>query len=323
MAIQYGRNGNAGESRFERNRLRRGFFLPRRTPSPADSFASESNCSVSRDASQESEIEAPPTPVSPVRTTALKPLSPVELHALYAGTTVQPHRYLAPALIAALHSPAIALDPAKWFADLEDVDLSSVVGAWLRTNGDTSFEQLKSVGLDPQASQLTAVLTIKQSLGYLGGPLTAGSHEFVAFWVDWGSGFEYEGTASTVVHDSNNLPVAGLDCRVSLPIDLASHLRTAGDATKLIGVRAVLSWSTPPSISHPSAQAVWGNSLVRRIAIHLQPSAYTKKESEIFTSPRHSDSAFTFSTEDLVERRQALTRFRWEPLDLARDAASF
>jgi hypothetical protein len=68
---------------------------------------------------------------------------------------------------------------------------------------------------------------------------------------------------------------------------------------------------------------VWGNSLVRRIAIHLQPSAYTKKESEIFTSPRHSDSAFTFSTEDLVERRQALTRFRWEPLDLARDAASF
>ena len=48
-----------------------------------------------------------------------KQLTPAELHELYNGTTVQQHRYLAPSLTAAVHSPVIALDPAKWFAGID------------------------------------------------------------------------------------------------------------------------------------------------------------------------------------------------------------
>ncbi len=206
------------------------------------------------------------------------PLSPAELHALYAGTTVPPHRYLAPALITALHSSSIALDPAKWFTDIEDVDLSSVTGAWLRTNSDTTFEQLKCVGLDARAGQLTAILSIKRGRGYAGGTSTTGSQEFVAFWVDWGSGFQYEGTASVAVHDFGELPAEGVDLLVSLPVDLSQHARAQVSAATTIKVRAVLSWDTPPSITHPYAQVVWGNSLDLRIVISSQPAIYSSQE---------------------------------------------
>jgi hypothetical protein len=194
-----------------------------------------------------------------------KQLTPAELHELYDGTTVPQHRYLAPSLTAAVHSQEIALDPAKWFAGIEDVDLSSVAGAWLNTNSNTEYEQLKRIELDPDAGQLTAVLTVKQSIGYCGGHMTAGSREFVAFWVDWGSGFQYVGTTSAAVHDSGRLPATGQDYSVVLPIHLSRQAENEG--AKTVKVRAVLSWNTPPSTTNPNAPVVWGESLDCKILI--------------------------------------------------------
>jgi hypothetical protein len=198
---------------------------------------------------------------------ALKPkqLTPAELHELYDGTTVPQHRYLAPSLTAAVHSHEIALDPAKWFAGIADVDLSSVAAAWLNTNCNTEYEQLKRIELDPDASQLTAVLTVKQSIGYCGGPVTSGSREFVAFWIDWGSGFQYVGTTSVAVHDSGRLPATGQEYSVVLPIHLSRQAENKG--AKTVKVRAVLSWNTLPSTTNPSASVVWGNSLDCKILI--------------------------------------------------------
>ena len=192
-------------------------------------------------------------------------LTPAELHELYDGTTVPQHRYLAPSLTAAVHSQEIALDPAKWFAGIEDVDLSSLAGAWLNTNSNTEYEQLKRIELDPDASQLTAMLTVKQSIGYCGGPVTAGSREFVAFWMDRGSGFQYVGTTSVAVHDSGRLPATGQDYSVVLPIHLSRPAKNEG--AKTVKVRAVLSWNTPPSTTNPSAPVVWGESLDCKILI--------------------------------------------------------
>ena len=186
-------------------------------------------------------------------------LTPAELHELYDGTTVPQHRYLAPSLTAAVHSPVIALDPAKWFAGIEDVDLSSVASAWLNTNSNTEYEQLKRIELDSDASQLTAVLTVKQSLGYCGGHMTAGSREFVAFWIDRGSGFQYVGTTSAAVYDSGRLPSTGQDYSVVLPIHLSRQGENA--CAKTVKVRAVLSWNTPPSTTNANAPVVWGESL--------------------------------------------------------------
>jgi hypothetical protein len=194
-----------------------------------------------------------------------KQLTPAELHELYDGTTVPQHRYLAPSLTAAVHSPAIALDPAKWFAGIVDVDLSRVAEAWLNTNNNTEYEQLKRIELDSDASQLTAVLTVKQSLGYCGGPVTAGSREFVAFWVDWGSGFQYVETTSVAVHDTGRIPETGQETSVVLPIHLSRYAENEG--AKAVKVRAVLSWNTPPSTTNPNAPVVWGESLDCKILI--------------------------------------------------------
>lgn len=196
-----------------------------------------------------------------------KLLNAAELHQLYAGTSVPAHRYLSGLLSAAATSPAIALDPAKWFAGISEVDPCSVVAAWLNTNGSTAYEQLDSIGLDANTSRLTGVLTVKQRSGYAGGPSTAGSREFVAFWVDWGSGFQYEGTTSVAVHDFSSLPAIGLEYVVFLPVDLLAHAQPGSKGAKKVKVKAVLSWNTPPSTTDPCAPVVWGNSLDGMILI--------------------------------------------------------
>jgi hypothetical protein len=190
-----------------------------------------------------------------------KLLSAAELHQLYAGTSVPAHRYLAGLLSTAVNSPAIALDPEKWLAGISVVDLPSVVADWLNTNKSTAYEQLNSIGLDANTSRLTGVLTVKQRSGYAGGPSTAGSREFVTFWVDWGSGFQYEGTTSVAVHDFSSLPAAGLEYKVFLPVDVLAHAQPGRKGAKKVKVRAVLSWNTPPSTTDPCAPVIWGNSL--------------------------------------------------------------
>src|ERR1035441_8049479 len=180
-------------------------------------------------------------PVHPVLASKPKLLSAADLHQLYAGTSVPAHRYLAAFLSTAVNSPAIALDPAKWLTGISEVNLSDVVEAWLNTNGSTTYEQLNSIGLDTHTSRLTGVLTVKQHSGYAGGPSTAGSREFVAFWVDGGSGFQYEGTTSMAVHDFSNLSAAGLEYKVFLPVRVPAHTQPGSKGARTVKVRAVLS----------------------------------------------------------------------------------
>jgi hypothetical protein len=200
-------------------------------------------------------------PNQAILTSKPKLLSASELHQLYAGTSVPAHRYLSGLLSTAVNSPAIAPDPAKWLAGISVVDLPGVVAAWLNTNGNTAYEQLNGIGLDANTCRLTGVLTVKQRSGYAGGPSTAGSREFVAFWVDWGSGFQYQGTTSVTVQDFSSLPEAGLEYKVFLPVDLPARAKTGINGAKTVKVRAVLSWNTPPSTTDPCAPVVWGNSL--------------------------------------------------------------
>ncbi len=212
-------------------------------------------------------IELAMNPGQSVQRVELETLSPAELHQLYAGTQVPEHRYLAPSLTMAVHSPEIAPHPAKWIAGIPEIDLAKVANAWLNTNGNTDYEQLYCIGLDRDTGQLSGVLKVKQGSGYSGGPRTAGSIEYVAFWVDWGSGFQYEGTAEVAVYDFGWLPPAGLEYTVSLPVDLLSHLRPCCESAKTVKVRAVLSWNTPPSTRDPNAPVVWGNRVESRIPI--------------------------------------------------------
>lgn len=208
----------------------------------------------------------------PVEAAKPKVLSPVDLHKIYADSAVPQHRYLASLLAStvgththaniakAAVSKAALAKPASSFGGISGIDLAALAEQWLNTNGNTTYEQLDCLGLDPNTSQLTGILEVKQGSGYSGGPCTAGSKEFVAFWVDWGSGWEYAGTTSVVVHDYGISAPTRLDYNVFLPVDLLSHAKPCDEGPQTARVRAVLSWNVPPSTTNPYAPVVWGNS---------------------------------------------------------------
>ncbi len=205
----------------------------------------------------------------PVKAAQAKALSPVDLHHLYAETKVPQHRYLAPLLASTTGSSSAAAKAAHLhqshakavtsFGGIANINVAKLVEEWLNTSGNTSFEEIDCVGLDPNSSQLVGVLRVKQSGGYSGAPCTPGSQEFVAFWVDWGTGFQFAGTTSVTVHDFSAVPSGGLEYNVFLPVDLLSHAQPCYDGPKTAIVRAVLSWNTPPSTTDPFAPVVWGN----------------------------------------------------------------
>lgn len=142
-------------------------------------------------------------------------------------------------------------------ADL-DLDLSQWLDLIASTDGNTSYEELGCVGYDPVQDALTAVFTIKRPNGYSGQPCTGGSTEFVAFWVDWGSGWEHVGTTSTTVHDED-VPDEGLQFAVYHPLGSYPHRKHCAEGPVQPRVRAILSWQQSPPPGNPDWVPVWGN----------------------------------------------------------------
>ncbi len=204
----------------------------------------------------------------------LTPLPLAELVTLYSQTRkaeqVPQHRFALPHLSIAQASGAQTLlsyvSPAQT-AQAVKIDLSAVLKQLDQTSGDTSFEQLECVGLDNNTDQLVGTFRVKRPNGFSGGPCTAGSTEFVAYWADFGDdcSFSYLGTVQVNTHDYDTVPAGGLCYAAPLPVDLGAFRRDCD--TAVIGrVRAVLSWGVPPSTTDPDAVPHWGN----RLDVHVQ-----------------------------------------------------
>lgn len=196
-----------------------------------------------------------------------KALNAAELTELYQGKTVPAARYLYPEIVSLSENQAMAdlADLAslksKGKFDAININIGDVVGAVLSTSGNTDYEQLDCVGLDTNRSSLVGVINVKLPYGFNGGLCTAGSTEYVAFWVDWGSGsgYQYAGTATINTHDISSLPSDGVEYAAVLPIDLASHMQPCTKGPQTANVRAILSWQTPPPPNDPNYVPVWGN----------------------------------------------------------------
>jgi hypothetical protein len=216
--------------------------------------------SVSEVASLDQVVEFGPAPQ----------LTPQQLHDLYKDTEVPQSRYLLSqvtelladpaALSAAAHQPGPVLGG--------HVDLGPIIGVIIDPQGNEFYEQLGCVGLNTVTDELAATIDVKQSSGYSGGLCTRGSQEYVAFWVNWGSGFEYTGTTSVNVHDISPMPAGGLQYSVGLPFPQAlTRRRPCQNGPLVVTVRAVLSWNTPPSTTNPFAVPVWGGHLEAEVLI--------------------------------------------------------
>lgn len=82
-----------------------------------------------------------------------------------------------------------------------------------------------------------------------------------SFWIDFGdgSGFIYMGTATVQVHDLQTIPPEDVQYAVFLKKDFTQYLVPCEAGPKVVRLRAILSWETPPPPANPNYVPVWGN----------------------------------------------------------------
>ena len=212
----------------------------------------------------------------PLKAVEPKTLNVAELQALYRNKGVEPHRFALPELHKLINQPSSA-------ASLMDVaspgvlqglgiDLSDIIGSLFPTDGNTRYEELECIGLDPNLDLLTGVIRVKLPSGYSGGLCTNGSREYVTFWADFNNNGTFEtclGTTSVTVYDIADMPKEGLEYAVFLPVNLTQYRQPCEEGPRVVRIRAIMSWQVAPPCGNPNYVPVWGNR--EETLIHIKP----------------------------------------------------
>ena len=138
-----------------------------------------------------------------------------------------------------------------------DFNIDEIIGFIKKPEFNTQYEELKCVALNRSMNILHGAIHIKRNAGYSGNLCEKGSREYIAFYMDFGSGWEYMGTTSVAVHDVK-LPKDGLWFNAALPIGLTKHQKK-WCKTRKAKVRGILSWNAMPTPNDPDYQAAWGD----------------------------------------------------------------
>ncbi len=164
----------------------------------------------------------------------------------------------------------LAANP-NYFGSAPDLGFEAVE----QKKGDTAFEGLSCVAYQQRRDRIEATLLVKRASGYRGGLCTAGSFEYVRFYIDYGSGWSDAGMAAVNVHD---IPV-GRDCQREPTHPLSYTCGVAHTPSRdwcgrpvLPLVRAILSWELPPPPGQPDWQPIWGD--VHECRVQISPRRF-------------------------------------------------
>jgi hypothetical protein len=208
--------------------------------------------------------------------TQAKSLGAAELALHYHGQGVPVHR-LAYKEIASFVSAGSSLSAESFKALLPGIAIEPGIIDVLfpKTDGDTSYEELRCIGLDPNhPDTLVGVIQVKKSSGYSGGPCTAGSHEYVTFWGDFDGNGSFEtclGTGQVQVYDLSKLPTQGVYYAVRVPVNLDPYRQACKKGPRVVRIRAILSWNVAAPCSNPEQIPTWGNR--EETLININPAA--------------------------------------------------
>lgn len=200
---------------------------------------------------------------APIPTKA-KALGAQELSTLYKDKDVPVHRFAYKEL-AAFTAASTTLSAESFLSLFPGLEIGPKISELLfpETDGDTSYEELRCIGLDPNSPDtLVGVIHVKKAAGYSGGPCTDGSREHVTFWADFDGNGSFEtclGTAQVRVYDLSDIPAAGVYYAVRLPVDLNPYRQHCRRGPKVVRIRAILSWNTPVPCANPNRVPTWGN----------------------------------------------------------------
>jgi hypothetical protein len=193
------------------------------------------------------------------------------MQAEQGGDEMAALRHVFPAVAKLASDPT---DVAAWEAlasplKAYDIDIAQFSDFLAKPNFNTTYEELHCVGLDRDATTLHGIVQIKRRSGYSGGLCTDGSREYIAFYLDFGSGWEYQGTTFVEVHDVA-VPSGGLWYQAALPVNLDAH-RQEWCKTGQARIRGILSWATPPAPNQPNFVPHWGDREDCRIEVRPFP----------------------------------------------------
>ncbi|MEZ4417014.1 MAG: hypothetical protein R3E10_14780 [Gemmatimonadota bacterium] len=126
--------------------------------------------------------------------------------------------------------------------------------------GNTTYEEIKCVGFHPQAHKLQAVVFTKQPFGFLGGVCTAGSQEYVRFYLSFDNGASWvdQGLTQFSAYDVPGGTTGGKRIEHAVSIDCTPPAKWC-TVPNVILARAILEWNKEPPANTPGHIPVWGN----------------------------------------------------------------
>ena len=205
----------------------------------------------------------------------------------------------------------VAINP-NYFGSLEKIDIPEIGPVVVPKQGDTRYEELECIGLFPETDELEAVFEVKLPYGFGGNLCTDGSKEYVAFYIDYGSGFQPVGPAVTV--NTHNLAAARrrpLCYAVKQSVDFQ---KKSCKTPFIVKVRAILSWNTPPT--GPNYIPTWGNSVDAWVQIDPIKKSWQLVTADTFElSLQKSYSDLQLSKKEVIDSLQASLDFDIEGLE--------
>ncbi|ADI28948.1 hypothetical protein [Methylotenera versatilis] len=149
--------------------------------------------------------------------------------------------------------PKLIVGNPNYFGNLSGADFLQPIQ---QIQGNTHYENLGCLGLQPQFNLLKAVVYINQDSGYSGQLCSAGSQEYVRFYLSFDDGVTWidQGVTSLNVHDVKH--EGRLEYAVEMPVDIKKH--SCKKPNQLLA-RAILSWNVAPPANTPNYTPVWGN----------------------------------------------------------------
>jgi hypothetical protein len=158
----------------------------------------------------------------------------------------------------------LLLENPNYFGTHPEFDLAPVKPMKFNSR----YEELRCIGFLPEQDLLEAVLEVKLPGGYRGGLCSAGSLEYVRFYVDWDGDGDFdtpEEDAGVVAVNVHDIPNDEGPCRDrAKPLSYAVRIKLDPEKypcnkPRIVKVRAILAWNTMPPAGAPDYPPVWGN----------------------------------------------------------------
>ncbi len=158
---------------------------------------------------------------------------------------------------------ALLLSNPNYFGNVEASPFQPVLNLQLNTR----YEEIGSVGYQPQLRRLEAVIFVKQPFGYGGGICSNGTQEFVRFYLSFDNGATWQDQGLSSFH-AYDIPEgrSRLEYAVTRRINPPRKFCKQGN---VILARAILSWNTLPPPNNPNFRPVWGD--VHNTHIQVEP----------------------------------------------------